>query len=60
MKRFLSITTLASLALLFCSNSVWAGVAESEIASPPGPEAMFLFGAVLFGLVLVNRFKFKN
>ena len=59
MKKALRIATLFSLALLFCSNTAWAA-AESGIASPPGPEAMFLFGLGLIGLTVVNRFKFKN
>lgn len=59
MKKALRIATLISLALLTCSNSVWAA-AESGIASPPGPEAMFLFGIGLIGLTVIGRFKFKN
>ena len=58
MKKALRIATLISLALLFCSNTVWA-TAESGVASIPGPEAMFLFGTGLLGLAFVSRFRFK-
>ena len=58
MKKALRIATLITLALIFCSNTVWAA-AESGIASAPGPEAMFLFGTGLLGLAFVSRFRFK-
>ena len=59
MKKALRIATLISLALLFCSNSVWAA-AENGIASVPGPESMFLFGVGLLGLAVIGRFRFNN
>jgi hypothetical protein len=60
MKKALSIATMVTLALLFCCNSVWAGILESGIAPTPAPETMFLFGSGLLGLAVVSRFKFKN
>ena len=59
MKKALRIATLISLALLTCSNPVWAA-AESAIASGPGLEPMILFGAVIFGMISVNKIKHKN
>lgn len=59
MKKALSITTLISLALLFCCNFVWTA-AESTIASTPEPEVMFLFGIGLLGLAVMGRFKIKR
>jgi hypothetical protein len=60
MKKILSIATMVSLTLLFCSNPVWAGILENEIASPPRPELMFLFGSGLLGLAIISRFRFRN
>ena len=60
MKKTLRIATLASLTLLFSSNSVWAGAVDSGFASPPGPETMFLFGIGLIGLAVIGRFRFNN
>ena len=59
MKTALRITTLGSLALLFCSNTVLAAT-EGGAASHPGPEAMFLFGVVLVGMISVNRHRFMK
>jgi hypothetical protein len=60
MKKALSIATMVTLALLFCCNSVWAGVLENGIAPTPEPGIMFLLGVGLLGLAAVSRVKFKN
>lgn len=59
MKKALSITATVSTALVFSSNSVWAA-SESVIASPPGPEALLLFGAVILGMLSVNRIRLRR
>jgi hypothetical protein len=58
MKKALRIATLISLALLFCSNSVWAA-AEEGIASASEPEVMLLLGIGLIGLAVISRSKIK-
>jgi hypothetical protein len=60
MKKALSIAAMVSLAILFCSYSVWAGVIENGNALTSEPATMFLFGTGLLGLAVISRFKSKN
>lgn len=64
MEKALRIAALASLAIFFCSNLVWAGgllmeeALKIEISQSIGPLSMFMFGAILLGLSGISRAKF--
>ena len=60
MIKALKIAALSFLALLFSSNVVWAVVTEGGNNTPPGPETLILFGAVVFWLVSANASKIRG